>query len=80
MENEINTNSKNYSTKDRITNEHILEMGDICNKALQESDSNNSEFERMYEDCYYEELYEKMTYRIDLLESSLHRILELIGD
>lgn len=59
---------------------YLKEIADLCHSSLEESTSQSEECETLYEDNMYEKVYSKMQDRVSILEGTLCRILDLLGD
>lgn len=60
--------------------ELLKNISDLCHESLKYSTSKQEGCEMLYEDGEYEDYYNDMEDRVSILEGTLCRILELLGD
>lgn len=60
--------------------ELLKDISDLCHEGLECSTSKQEGCEMLYEDGEYEDYYNDMEDRVSVLEGTLCRILDLLGD
>lgn len=61
-------------------NELLQDIAGLCHERLEYSTSKEEECEMLYEDQRYEEVYDKMSDRVSVLEGAICRILDMLED